>query len=181
VGFLDIEASNLDADFGIMLSYCIKIAGSKEILQGVLTKADIETSKPGCEDTRIIRQLVKDFEQFDRIVTFFGKGFDVPFIRARAIIDKVKFPNYGSVIHTDVYYIVRSRVKLSSRRLENCCRVLLGKTNKTRINNAYWRGAVRGCKKALDYVLDHNKKDVIDLERLYNKVINFSRKNDQSI
>lgn len=162
-------------------SYCIKKAGSKEILEGVLTAKDIKKAKVGCEDARIVKKLVEDLGQFDRIVTFFGKGFDIPFVRARAIIDKIKFPNYGSLIHTDVYYIVRSRVKLSSKRLENCCRVLLGKTNKTRINNAYWRGAVRGCKKALDYVLDHNRKDVIDLERLYNKVINFARKNDQSI
>lgn len=180
-GFIVHNCSNLDADFGIMLSYCIKKAGSKEILEGVLTAKDIKKAKIGCEDARIVRKLIEDLNQFDRIVTFYGRNFDIPFVRARALICGISFPNYGSVLHTDVYFIMRSRFKLSSKRLENCCRVLLGKTNKTRINNAFWRGAVRGCKKALDYVVTHNRFDVIDLEKLYNKVINFARKSDQSL
>lgn len=108
-------------------------------------------------------------------------GFDLPFLRARAIVCKVDFPVYGSIKHTDLYYIIRNKIKISSRRLENACRVLLGHTQKTRIENAYWRGAVRGDKKSLDYVLDHNRKDVLDLEKLYEKVIAFSLAKGASI
>ena len=162
-------------------SWCIKDGASSTIHNSVLTKDDIDSAKLGQEDKRIVKELIECLGQYDRIVTYYGKNFDVPFIRARALIDGIRFPNYGTLLHTDLYFVIRSRFKLSSKRLENACRVLLGKTQKTRINTAYWRAAVRGCKKALDYVVNHNKYDVLDLEKLYKKVINFSKKNDQSI
>lgn len=180
-GFVVHNCSNLDADFGIVLSWCILDGTSGKIHNGVLTKDDIDSAKLGQEDKRIVKELIECLGQYDRIVTYYGKNFDVPFIRARALIDGIKFPNYGSLLHTDLYFVIKSRFKLSSKRLENACRVLLGKTQKTRINTSYWRAAVRGCKKALDYVLKHNKYDVLDLEKLYKKVINFSKKNDQSM
>ena len=42
VGFLDIECSNLDANWGVMLSYCIKVKGGEGILKGVIDKKDIQ-------------------------------------------------------------------------------------------------------------------------------------------
>jgi uncharacterized protein YprB with RNaseH-like and TPR domain len=162
------------ADFGIVLSYCIKDGDSKKIYEGVLTPTQIKHAKAGDEDKDLITKCIDDLHQFDRIVTYYGTGFDLPFLRARAIVCGLDFPVFGSIKHTDLYYLVRNKFKLSSRRLENACRVLLGKTQKTRIENSFWRGAVRGDKKSLEYVLDHNRKDVLDLELLYKKVIEFS-------
>jgi uncharacterized protein YprB with RNaseH-like and TPR domain len=181
IGFLDIEASNLVADFGIVLSYCIKERGVEKILEGVLTPAQIKKAKAGDEDKQLITKCVEDLLKFDRIVTFYGTGFDLPFLRARALVCGVKFPAYGSIKHTDLYYLMRNKFKLSSRRLENCCRVLLGETQKTRIRNDYWRGAVRGDKKSLEYVLEHNRYDVIDLEKLYDKSIEYALAKGNSI
>ena len=181
VGFLDIEASNLKADFGVILSYCIKEAGAKKIYEGTLTPQDIKKASIGCEDKRLVTQLVADLANFDRIVTYYGKRFDVPYIRSRALMTGVKFPLFGSLIHVDLYFVLRNRFCLSSNRLENACRTLLGKTEKTRIENKFWRGGVRGEKKSLEYILDHNRKDVLDLEKLYNKVIDYARRMDTSI
>ena len=175
IGFLDIEASNLDADFGIMLKYCIKDSISGEILHAEITKEDIETSEAGKEDKRVVKQCIEDMVKFDKIVTFYGVRFDIPFIRTRALVNKIPFLTYGALTHKDIYFSVRAKFKLSSNRLENACRVLLGKTNKTRINSKFWAGAQRGDPAALEYVLDHNKKDVIDLEKLYYKVEDFVR------
>lgn len=181
LGFLDIETSNLDADFGIILSYCILKAGTNEILEGVLTLKDIQQAKSGDEDKGVVKKLIKDLEEFDRVVGYYSSRFDIPFIRTRALVTGVPFGVYGSLSHTDLYYVIRHRFKMSSNRLENACRTLLGKTQKTRIENRYWRGATRGDKASLDYVLDHNRKDVIDLEKLYNQVINFSAERRVSI
>lgn len=181
IGFLDIEASNLDADFGIILSYCIKDADSDCIYESVLTRNDIDRAAAGDEDKRVVRELIGDLGEFDRVVTYYGKRFDVPYIRTRALATGVEFPNYGSLIHTDLYFVVRHRFKMSSNRLENACRVLLGKTDKTRIEAKYWRAAARGDEQSLQYVLDHNRKDVLDLEKLYDKVVDFSRRTDTSI
>lgn len=181
VEFLDIETSNLDADFGIMLSYCIKEAGSEKIHEGVLTTKDILGAKAGDEDARLVKQCIEDMQKFDILVGYYSKRFDVPFIRTRAVACGLFFPAFGSIKHIDMYDKVKGKFKLSSRRLENACRVLLGKTQKTRIDAKYWRAAVRGEAKSLAYVLDHNRKDVIDLELLYDKIIDYSRWSDTSI
>lgn len=181
IGFFDIESSNLVADFGIMLSYCILDGTNGEILSSVIKKADIERAKAGNEDHKVVRQCIEDLSKFDRIVTFYGKRFDIPFVRTRASICGVDFPHYGSLIHDDLYFVVRHRFRLSSNRLENACRVLLGDTNKTRVEGKYWRAAARGDKESLSYILDHNKKDVEDLQRLYDHVLEFVRRQDVSI
>lgn len=181
IGFLDIEASNLSADFGIILSYCIKDSQSSTIYHGVLRENDIKTCRPGAEDKRVVEALVQDIKQFDRIVSYYGTKFDLPFIRTRALACGVPFPPFGSVLHTDLYYLIKHRFKLSSNRLENACRTILRKTQKTRIESRYWRAGARGDRRSLRYILDHNKKDVLDLEKLYWKVIRFAKVQNTSM
>lgn len=178
IGHFDIEASNLDADYGIMLSYAIKEHGTDKIYKDVITKKDINS--PGL-DKRIVQNCIKDIQKFDRIVGFYSTKFDIPFIRTRALIHNLDFPKFKSILHTDMYYYAKHRLKLSSNRLENVCRNLMGDSNKTRIDSKYWVKALRGDKKSLDYILDHNIKDVIDLERVFNKLINFGQFTDKSI
>jgi uncharacterized protein YprB with RNaseH-like and TPR domain len=181
IGFLDIETSNLDANFGIMLSYCIKEQASDTIFTGVLNEGDIAYYPADKSDTRIVEKLVEDMLCFDKIVTFYGKRFDVPFIRTRAIIDGVDFPYFGSIKHDDVYFWAKFKLKLNSNRLEVVARTLFGSTEKNHIDYAKWVGGVRGDKESLEYILDHNKRDVIELERVYDVLVNYARRQDSSI
>jgi uncharacterized protein YprB with RNaseH-like and TPR domain len=176
--YFDIEASNLDADFGIMLSWAIKPSDSKVVIGDVLTPTDV---KRGYEDKRIVQSAIDALGQFDRVVTYYGTGFDLPFLRARALIVGVEFPTFGTLKHKDLYYTVKSKFKLSSRRLENACRHLIGQTDKTRIDAKYWRNGVRGDPKSLKYIYEHNRYDVLDLEKLYDKIISFGKVNNTSI
>lgn len=177
-GYFDIEASNLDADFGIVLCYCIKDSITGEVLGDCISPTDV---KKGIEDKRVLRNLIADLQKFDRIVTYYGTGFDLPFVRARALMQNVDFPTFGTLKHKDLYYTMKSKFKLSSRRLENACRCLLGTTNKTRIDAKYWRNGVRGDKESLKYIYDHCIHDVDDLGKLYDKIIEFSKTNNTSI
>jgi uncharacterized protein YprB with RNaseH-like and TPR domain len=174
IGFLDIEASNLDADFGIMLSYCILDSESKKIYHGVLRRSDFRL-RHDQTDKRIVQQCINDMMRFDRIVTFYGRKYDIPFIRTRALALGLEFPAFGSIIHTDVYYIAKYKLKLHSNSLENVSKMILGKTEKTHIESRYWLGGTRGDPKSLKYILDHNKKDVRDLEKVYLKLIDFQK------
>lgn len=178
IGFWDIEASGLVADYGQMLSWCIKDGQSNTIIQDWVTKEDVEA---GIEDTRIVQSCIDNLMEFDKIVTYYGSGFDFPFLRARALIDGLEFPEYGTLDHKDLYFLIRSKFKLSSRRLENACRQLLGATEKTRIDSKYWRAAVRGDAKSIAYIVEHNEYDVLDLEKLYNKTIKFHKVGANSI
>ena len=177
IGYFDIEASGLQANFGIMLCYCIKVGGKKKILERVITAEELRT----CLDKKVVEQCVKDLEGFDRIVTFYGKRFDFPFLRTRAVHMDIPFFNYGELIHEDLYFNIRYKFKLHSNRLENACRVLLGKTDKTHLDPNYWLRALQGDKESLDYILQHCRYDVKDLEKLYGKVYQFTRKTDTSI
>jgi uncharacterized protein YprB with RNaseH-like and TPR domain len=65
--------------------------------------------------------------------------------------------------------------------LENVCRVILKKTNKTHIENKYWLNALKGDKESLNYILEHNKFDVVDLEKVYHKLIDYASLSKPSI
>lgn len=181
IGFIDIETTNLNASLGIILSYCIKKLGGK-ILSGVIRKEDIlRGSSAGKEDKRLIQQLLNDLRNFDRIIGFYSQRFDIPYIRTRALSCGLDFPNYGTLKHTDMYFIVKSRLKLHSNKLAVVAQTILGKTEKTHIDSKYWRGAQRGDERSLDYILRHNKADVRDLERIYLKLLPFFRKTNTSV
>lgn len=176
IGYLDIETTGLDANFGVMISYCIKEDGGK-VLGRAVTKDELDKF----EDKKLVADCIKDILKFDHIVTYYGARFDVPFLRTRALIDGLEFPFFGSVKHTDAYFMARNRLKLNSNRLENVARLLLGKANKTRLDETVWRKAGRGDSKSLGYVLDHNQKDVIETERVYKKLRDFVGVSGRSI
>ena len=181
VGFLDIETSNLDANWGMILTYCIKDSRSKKILYGQITKADIKRFSDDKTDKRIVKQLVNDLKLFDRIVTHYGRRFDIPFIRTRALICGIPFPHFGSISNDDVWAIARRKLKLNSNRQQTVHTTLFGRSHKTHLNMKYWTAAARGNKTALNYVLKHNKIDVIELEESWNVLKNFVSKTNCSI
>jgi len=179
VGFIDIEATNLKADFGIVLCYCIKELGKDKIYEATINKRDL--SQKGYLDKRVLRKCIEDMKQFTLLVGYYSSGFDIPFLRTRALTHGLLFPLFGEIRHKDIYYIVKRRFKLSSSRLENACRVLLGHTDKTRIDSEKWILALQGNPRALAYIVDHCRKDVTDLEKLYNITQAYSGKNEVSI
>lgn len=177
LGFLDIEATNLKADFGIILCYCIKEANSKKIWQGVITKKDLRTGL----DKRVVEKCIKDLSRFDKIVTHYGSRFDFPYIRSRAMYWNIPFPAYGTLTQFDTYYPCRSKLCLHSNRLENVEKFITGKSRKTSIDQEHWIRALQGRKKSLDYILDHCQRDVKILEDVYYKLVDFTARRDSSI
>lgn len=177
MGFIDIETTNLKADFGIILCYCIADQASDKIYERTITKKELSKDL----DKKVVQQCLEDMGQFDRLVGYYSSRFDIPFIRTRAVSMNLPFPEYGGQLHQDLYFVIRNRFNLSSKRLENACRVLLGSTEKTRIHAQYWIRALQGDVGSLDYIRDHCKKDVTDLKKLYNKVIKYSRRTDTSV
>lgn len=177
---LDIETSNLKADYGIVLTWCLKPLGG-EVISGVITPKDIRKGRNGDEDRRVVRDCIDACLKFDKLITYFGKRFDVPYLRARALHMDEPFPYFGSIHHVDVFDIVKHRFCMSRKSQEVACRFLLNHTDKTHFDGSIWRDAARGQHKALMEVLDHNVKDVNDLEKLYLKVIDYARRNDVSI
>lgn len=178
IGFLDIEVSNLKANMGVIYSYAIKERGSDKVYGRVITKKELFSKDM---DKKLVRELVADLDKFDKVVTYYGTGFDLPYIRSRAVYHGILFPEYGQLAHDDLYYIIRNKFKLTRNSLKVACEYLLGETDKTVVEWIHWMRAMQGHKKSLDYIWEHNVYDVLDTEKLWERVINFKQPSNRSI
>ena len=177
VGFFDIETSDLKANYGIMLSYCIKESDSKKIWFDTITKQDLA----GDLDKRLVRHCVEDMRRFDVVIGHYSTKFDIPFVRTRALAWDLDFLKYGEIKHIDVWYMARSLLCLNSNRQGTIAETLQHEDIKSRITPYYWLRALQGRQEAIDYILDHNKRDVLQLEGNYKKLEAYSRKNQKRI
>ena len=166
IGFLDIEATNLSADFGIMICYCIKPSDSDKIITRCLTKQQMFKSL----DKALCEKALGDMYKFDRLVGHYSSKFDFPFMRTRALYHNIEFPDYGEIYQSDTWRTLRNKYKFSSNRLGNVGEFIGCETEKTKITPEHWLGALQGKKKSLDYIVDHCQKDVLILEKVYNKI-----------
>src|SRR3990167_7191880 len=86
IGFLDIEVSNLKADYGVITCWCLKKSGG-DIIENILNKKDISKwGYTGKEDTRVIKSLVEALKNFDKVVGHYSSRFDIPYVRTRAVM-----------------------------------------------------------------------------------------------
>lgn len=168
VGHCDIEATNLHATFGYIFSYCIKEHHGK-MLEYCLSPREI---RDAVFDKNLMVQFNRDVRQFDRIVVYWGKNyrFDVPFLRTRASKWSVEFPAYKALFVTDMYDVVKSKLRLHSNRLQTVCEFFDIPCKGHRLNPEVWQKAMSGNKKALDFIREHNREDVISLEGLWDKL-----------
>lgn len=176
VGYLDIEASNLKADFGMILSWAIKEKGGVTYYDCV-TKDEIFN---GTFDKRVVNSLLGRMQEFDILVTYYGTGFDIPFIRARALKHKLSFPRYGSIFHWDIYYKVKSQLAISRKSL-TVSTAFLEIDGKTPVTGGHWMQAMYGDPDALGYVVTHNLADVEILEDLHKTLEPFSKWTKKSL
>lgn len=177
IGFFDIEASNLKANFGIMLSYCIKDGTTGKMFCDVITEKDMKNGL----DKRLVTKCIEDMRKFDRLIGHYSTKYDIPFVRTRALSMGLDFPTIGEINHTDVYYMAKRLLCLHSNRQGVVAETLQGNDIKTRIDPKHWIPALRGDKKALAYILDHNKRDTIQLEGNYKALVRFTRNLKKSI
>ena len=169
LGYLDIEASQLNADFGIIYSWVIKYAGQNKYEHSVITRDEIID---GTLDKRVCQDLVEALKKFTCILTFYGTGFDIPFVRTRCLMNNIPFVLRGEVEHKDIYYLARRCLKLHSGRLESVCDAL-GIVGKTHLDGRQWILANSGNPEALEYILDHNKADTVILEKVHERLAEF--------
>ena len=182
IGALDIEAGGLKANVDIMLSWAIKTVGQDEIWYDYVTSEELRN---GDYDKRIVESCIQTMLKYDRLVGHYSTYFDIPYIRSRALVHRIPFPEYGRLYHSDVWKMARRCLCLSSNRQDTVAETILDENIKTRVNFRYWLDAKYGSdkarKKALQYIVDHNLKDVQQLEDNYLKLRPFVRENRSSI
>lgn len=181
IGYIDIETSNLDANYGMIITYCILDDETDEITEGVV---DIQEVREGNFDKNLCKQLISDMKKFDILKGYFSTRFDIPFMRSRSLKWRHNFPFFKTINHKDVYYMVKRLLKLHSNRLEVATQ-FLGITGKNHVDGDQWMIALM-CdgekqKKAMEYILDHNRRDVRILKKLDHMLQEFDKGTVKSI
>jgi DNA polymerase III epsilon subunit-like protein len=187
VGYLDIECDNLDADFGIVLSWTLKERDNEELHSATISKEDVELSielDKEVTDRRILQELQPLLGQFDYIVCHYGamdRGLDIRFLRTRFVKLGLKFPVYGQMYAIDTFLMSKYKFKLHSNRLDTIAEYFGCPYQKTELKGDVWTLAKKGSSKALRYILDHNQKDVLILEWVHKKLEPYANLSKRSI
>jgi len=172
LGYLDIESNGLDANNGRMLSWAIKPYRENQISSDYVKWDDI-FEKPGLVnrefDKRLVMSLLAEMQNYTGFATYYGTGFDIKYIRAKAMQYGLQFPRFGEMGHIDLYYQVVGKMKLSRNSLKVSTK-FLGISGKTDLDFEYWQLACLGDKEAMSELLEHNKQDVIILEKLHREL-----------
>jgi uncharacterized protein len=173
IGFLDIEASNLKSSFGICLSYCIADEEGKVVHANVIRPSELRS---GSFDKRLMHECVRDLTEWTRLVTWNGARFDIPFLRTRCMVHGIRFPGYRELLHNDALLIARIKMRtLHSKRLQAVCEFLKIPAKDHPLNPDIWLKALSGDVKALDFILTHNKEDVVSLALVWDRMREHTR------
>jgi uncharacterized protein YprB with RNaseH-like and TPR domain len=182
IGYLDIEATNLNADFGYILCWAIKDKHTKTIYKDVIKRADILKFD---FDKNVIKSLLNAIKEFDILYAHYGgdRRFDIPFIRSRALKHNLEneLPKQMECYIMDTWVIARNKLKLHNNRLDSIARHLGIKMQKTHLDSDIWMRAALGDDKSLKYVLDHNLKDALITQKVHERLESIERPTFTSI
>lgn len=180
IGFFDIETTGRSSEFSFILSYAIKVADEDTILGRTVTPKEVESQ---LLDKNLIKEMIDDLKKFQRIVVHWGsdRKFDLPFSRTRALIHGFEFPLYREIFVVDTWKILKYKFAFSYNRLGWVCEQLGIPAKEHPLKPIIHQRASLGDKEALEYVWIHNVEDVISLEKLYNKIKDYSLIGKRSI
>lgn len=161
----DIETTNLDADVGWILCASFMPVGGKPY-----------TIRGKRDDITILARIRRELHKYDYYVTWYGTGFDFPFVATRLLLNRKEAIGY--VRHIDLYYVARFKFKFFNNRLDNVADGLFGGDSvKTKLRGSVWFAARSHDRKtretAIDYIVEHCEKDVEELEALFHELIPF--------
>lgn len=166
-GYLDIEAMGLKANFDPMIAWSILDRKTGKILHDLIPAWSLQSEK------KIVASLIRAMRQFDRILTYNGALYDIPFIRTRALRHGLKPPEYMELYHHDLYFVARGRLSAHRKNLGTIAQVL-GVQGKVDLNPRDWElaqfGNTPSGKAALRRILEHNKQDVRVLADVHTKL-----------
>lgn len=161
----DIEASGLNADFGLVL--CV---GFKEVGTGspiVLNILDYTTDGDLIRaEKRLLRDVSKRLLDCDVWLTHFGTWFDINFVNTRLLYHRLPVipPSFP---HVDTWKVAKNRLKLRNNRLVTISEFLKTRAEKDAIKPEQWIRAMGGHRASMQYIVNHCRRDVVVLEETY--------------
>lgn len=169
VGVWDVESTGLNADYGYILCVCVLDVHANKIHT---VRIDDPRNPDKNSDKWVVKEAIKLLNQFDVLVGWYTTKFDFPLLDTRALKHGLKPLNRATgAFRRDLWFTSRSRLKLRSNRLAVVGEFLFGKTVKNSITPDFWNGAIRGDRKALNYVVNHCHLDLHETLRVYKRFL----------
>ena len=167
IGIFDIETTGLEANWSHMIAWCMKEHNEDVVHSDLITSREARDKN----DQRIIKSAVKEIKKYDRIVGYYSKRFDIPYVRSRALYYGMDFPCYKDLYHTDLWFVARSKLRFRSNRLQAICEFYGIEAKNHPMTPELWRRAGKGEKEALDTILIHCDEDVRSTDTVFNLML----------
>ena len=177
IGIFDIETTGLKANWSHLLAWCVKGQGQDIIHYDLIRKKEVRNKN----DKRLIGSAIEEIKKYDRVITWYGSRFDLPYLRSRAIHWEIDFPSYRELLHTDLYYVARNKLALHSNRLGSVCQFFGIEAKNHPMTPELWVRAGAGNKEALEEILTHCKEDVASTDKCYEMLSKYSAATKRSI
>lgn len=164
VCFLDIESTSLEADTGIVIGIgLMDESGRSRFLFAKTPK----------EEARMLNSFLSILKDYHMMITWRGKDFDVPFLIARLIKNKIEVEKLINIYHLDLAEFLKANLRLSRSDLYHVCR-FLGIKKDMELSGLdmprLYLNSMKGDLKARKMIKRHCIDDLRSLRQVYVKV-----------
>jgi uncharacterized protein YprB with RNaseH-like and TPR domain len=163
VVYLDIETSGMKADRGMIVAVGLLKGKEPEV-----RFADTPEGERG-----VLEWLRDELEDCNKLVTWYGSGFDIPFLLARAALHEVDIRRLIETPMLDICEWSHGHLLLSNHKLESVAR-FFGIRRALEFHgedvSALFKLAARGDLEARKLIVDHCKEDLILLKRVHERL-----------
>jgi len=171
VALLDIEATGLRGDFGVILCVVIKEFSRNNTK---LFKIDLEAEDLLESEKQMLIHVNEYLKTFDGVIGYYSSRYDIPMLRTRSYYHGIEpLPKIRSL---DTYFTVKRVINTSSRRLERVSDLMRINANKelpekSKIDINEWIRVLHSRdEQSLRYICEHCIADVLVLEGVTNEL-----------
>lgn len=154
----DIESTQLNADLGSVLCASVKPYGKKPYTFKI---------KAVGNDVKVCRDLKDCLEEYQCWLTYYGKGFDVPFVNTRLL--KWGYAPIDARHHIDLFFTLKPKTKMSSKSMGRFASLLSTGEQKMGVSQNIWSEIGFKLDQNMPIMVERCESDTIVLEDLYNK------------
>ena len=166
----DIEASNLNADFGIVLCVGFKWVGAPARTTQVLNILDYPGKNLIEKEKHLLVAVSEAFNTAEAVLGHFSTYYDLPFLNTRLLYHRLPVLP-PQVAQVDTWKVARYRLKLRNNRLKTISEFLGTREEKNAIKPEQWILALGGHRPSMAYIVEHCRLDVIVLEEAYHRLL----------
>jgi uncharacterized protein YprB with RNaseH-like and TPR domain len=158
IAFFDIECTSLGPDYGSVLVASLKPWGKKPMSFSVV--------QPG-DDLIAVSTIAEALKGYKLWVSYYGKGFDVPFLQARLL--RHGLPPLQKSPHADMYFSLRRTLNLSRGSMAHIAAWLKLPEQKMGVSADVWSQVIKEPQKHLKTLIARCESDCAVLEKLWHK------------